>query len=258
MRGAALDYACDFVYGKKVSVIPLVKGAKKPAIESWKEYQNRYATADEMAHTWVDGCNLGIVTGSISGVVVVDCESLEDAKWFAENRGKTPVVAQTPRGFHLYFQHPNQHVLNAQRVRDESGNPRYDVRGDGGYVVAPPSAVDLSDEVKVAGVYMWGKGRELVSPKDLPLFNMKWRPDSVSMPGVSKRVADGELYIRHIKAVSGSSGHADTFRAVCRLKDSGMPAEDALAAMISWNQTNADPQWTLHELLHKVKSVYSE
>ena len=60
------------------------------------------------------------------------------------------MVVETPRGVHLYFRHPGTHVGNRTRVKDETAKPRYDIRGDGGYVVAPPSEVVADGEdVKV-------------------------------------------------------------------------------------------------------------
>lgn len=49
---------------------------KHPALSSWKEFQNRRATEDEV-RSWFTGhpeLNVGIVTGKISGVVVLDVD----------------------------------------------------------------------------------------------------------------------------------------------------------------------------------------
>ena len=60
------------------SVIPL--RGKRPAIPSWTEYQTRRPTQDEI-RSWFSNSsgstppNIGIVTGSISGLVVVDCDT---------------------------------------------------------------------------------------------------------------------------------------------------------------------------------------
>jgi len=53
------------------SVIPLE--GKIPSIV-WKEYQARYPTDEELQRWFSDGKkNIGIVTGKISGLSVVDC-----------------------------------------------------------------------------------------------------------------------------------------------------------------------------------------
>ncbi|MBM3221539.1 MAG: bifunctional DNA primase/polymerase, partial [Candidatus Rokubacteria bacterium] len=73
-------------------------------------------------------------TGRVSGVVVLDADGedgLESLKTL-----QTPVttwLSRTGRGSHQWFQHPGVTIGNRAGVR-----PHLDVRGDGGYVVAPP------------------------------------------------------------------------------------------------------------------------
>lgn len=223
-----------------LSVLPMGRN-KKPA-RKWKPYQTRIATHVEIS-SW-EAPNVAIVTGSISGVVVVDCDTIENARWFWRNRGKTTVWVRTRRGVHLYFRHPGQPVRNAAPVYDDIGVARYDVRGDGGYVMAPPSVV--SGHVYRWGAHDWGR---------LPRFRMEWRPETHN--GISKEYTDGRKYIDKIVAVSGQGGHNDTWRAVRTLRDAGMAESEALAAMVEWNQTNAQPPWSVQELLHKVRGAYS-
>lgn len=256
MSNEVKEAALRYIFGMRVSCLPLVVDRKVPGIDSWKEYQSRFPLATEVMN-WPSG-NLGIVTGSISCLVVVDCESREDALWFWHNRGQTTCVAETPRGIHLYFKHPGEHIGNAQRVKDEDGVPRYDIRGDGGYVVAPPSEVVQCEDVKVSGKYSWRTGKHLVLPENLPEFNPNWRPIVQTTSYQSRRITDGVKYIAQIRAVSGSGGHGDTWRAVNVLRESGMDETDALAAMVEWNQTNAEPPWSVGELLHKVRDCFSK
>ncbi|MFP2964472.1 bifunctional DNA primase/polymerase, partial [Myxococcus sp. 1LA] len=84
--------------------------------------------------------NVAIATGARSGVDVVDVDAKSDgvatlAKQEKE-RGDLPptVVAQTSGGgFHLYFRHTGL-VSKAASIA-----PGIDTRGNGGYVIAPPS-----------------------------------------------------------------------------------------------------------------------
>lgn len=120
-----------------LSVIPVGKD-KKPLI-SWKEYQDRHATEDEIKKWWMDypNANVGIVTGKISGIAVLDCDSQDAISAFlAQYKGETP-AAKTPRGMHYYFRYEDG-IRNTVKV----GNLDMDIRGEGGYVVAPPSVND--------------------------------------------------------------------------------------------------------------------
>ncbi len=120
------------------SVIPLGRNSKRPAIE-WEPFQRRRPTLEELDAWFTNGdANIGIVTGAISGLVVLDIDGPEGE---ASMRGlEVPLTKEvrTPRGRHLYFEHPG----NTKVPTAVGFLPHVDVRGDGGYVVAPPSIVN--------------------------------------------------------------------------------------------------------------------
>ncbi len=231
-----------------LSVIPLGKD-KRPMIK-WKEFQTRVPTYDELTE-WPKW-NIAIATGAQSNLAVIDCESKEDAEWFWKSRGKSPVCVKTRRGFHLYFRHPGERVLNATRVPDEEGRPRYDVRGDGGYVLAPPSTWQ-KDEVK--GRYEWT--RMMMPTASLPEFDLAWGPERKSHQSVdTPAIRNVEAYIAKIFAVSGKSGHSKTWKVVNYLKESRVSEAEASMLLSRWNSTNADPPWDVKDLLYKLGQVY--
>jgi hypothetical protein len=130
-----IDTALQY-HEKGLSVIP-VRPDKKPFIP-WTEYQSRYATPEEIRAWWQKwpGAMIGIVTGSISGIFVIDCDS-EEAYWrIQELLPDTFItcIAKTPRGYHLYLVMPKERIDNAAGIL-----PGVDVRGEGGYIIAPPS-----------------------------------------------------------------------------------------------------------------------
>lgn len=81
--------------------------------------------------------NIGIATGAVSGIVVLDSDGPEgDAalrEFIGDDFSELPANI-TSKGRHLLFQHPGTKVKNRVRLREQ-----LDVRGDGGYIVAPPS-----------------------------------------------------------------------------------------------------------------------
>lgn len=238
-------YATLYVSRFGLSVIPM--GSDKKPLIKWLDLQSRRPTVAELLG-WPKE-NLAIVTGAISNLVVVDCESREDAEWFYKERGKSSAIVQSRRGFHLYFQHPGQRVANAQKVGKNDGMTHtYDVRGDGGYVLAPPS-------LHSAGAYKWSI--PLIETGKLPRFDPSWRPETVGLMKSEREIRDAQAYIGKIRAVSGSGGHGDTFRAACVLKDAGLSEGEALMALQEWNRTNADPPWGDRDLLHKVRSAFA-
>jgi hypothetical protein len=144
-----LSYAFTYLQ-KNLSVIPLVYGDKKPAIE-WKEYQGRKATEDEVRRWFSRPHNIGIVCGSVSNnLIVIDFDSEEKFKEFYEKIDKLypdlrdvilgTWIVETGKGRHIYLRlsiDPDD-FRNRMRtkVRLVEG---VDIKGEGGYVVAPPS-----------------------------------------------------------------------------------------------------------------------
>ncbi len=117
------------------SIIPLEPKGKRPIIK-WQEFQKRKPTKAEILE-WFEHRenNIGIVTGSISGITVLDCDSTE-AEALARKMGlPTTLTVKTGRGRHFYFKY-EPGTRNFQK-RDDL--PGIDLRSDGGYVVAPPS-----------------------------------------------------------------------------------------------------------------------
>ena len=113
-----------------------IEQCKRPLVP-WTEFQNRLPTMEEVTHwfTMNPSANIGIVTGKVSNLVVFDLDS-EAAEEYAQEEGGFPETAKvkTGKGYHIYMRHPGFDVRN--RVNKKLA---IDIRGDGGYVAAPPS-----------------------------------------------------------------------------------------------------------------------
>lgn len=132
MMNEALEYAA-----LNLSVIPL--GPDKRPLEKWLPYQEKRATEEEIKAWWnkYPNANVGIITGKISNLTVIDCDSNEAASAFREVYKGNTVTAKTPRGTHYYFQYA-EGTRNTVKVKGID----LDIRSEGGYVVAPPSIND--------------------------------------------------------------------------------------------------------------------
>jgi hypothetical protein len=157
VKHAALGYRLGFDF----SVIPIKPRAKVPMV-TWQTYQTELADESQVLEwftQWPDA-NVGIVTGKISGITVVDTDT--DAGYGAVSKYLPPLfltpTARTQKGGrHLYFKYVPG-LSNKVRVIDG-----VDVRGDGGFVVAPPSEGEL-------GSYEWieGSGLGMVDIEEMP------------------------------------------------------------------------------------------
>lgn len=147
---AALDYL-----GRGWSVIPVRERDKRPAV-AWKDYQRRRVT-EKTLHGWFrrsPDYNVAIVTGALSGLVVVDVDPRHGGKKSLSDlegeHGRLPETLESVTGGggrHLYFCHPGGVVSNRVNIR-----PGIDLRGDGGCIVAPPSVHPSGKR------YRWKKG----------------------------------------------------------------------------------------------------
>ena len=112
---------------------------KHPRVK-WQSYQQRRSTDDEIRTWWTrwPDANVAIITGTISGLVVIDVDprhggdaSLSQLLPLPE----TPICLTGGGGQHVYLQHPSSIIPNGAALL-----PGIDLRGDGGYVIAPPSS----------------------------------------------------------------------------------------------------------------------
>ena len=121
-------------------VVPVRPGEKMPAVR-WADYTTHAATVDEITHWFsVGGYGIGLVQGSTAGTIVLDFDG-EDGwdtlRALEREHGELP---ESPRqitpggGLHYVFRHPGRHVPTRKGIL-----PGFDVRGDGGFIVAYPS-----------------------------------------------------------------------------------------------------------------------
>ena len=117
------------------SIIPIGKN-KRPLVHSWKEYQTKRATKEEF-YQWgktYPEMQLGIITGKISALVVLDIDDYKEGHTLPFEIPKTITAKTGSGGKHYYFKYPEEGLDN---MADHE--QKWDIRGDGGYVVAPPS-----------------------------------------------------------------------------------------------------------------------
>jgi Bifunctional DNA primase/polymerase, N-terminal len=124
------------------SVLPLRARDKRPLIR-WEDLQKERPAEGDIAEwfrCWPDA-NIGVVTGEISNLIVLDIDpkhggdaSLERLQQRFGSLSATVEAVTGGGGRHLYFAHPGG--LTRNRAGLVQG---IDLRGDGGYVVAPPS-----------------------------------------------------------------------------------------------------------------------
>jgi hypothetical protein len=166
------------------SIVPAAIEGKR-ALVGWRHWQQATADPDQLRTWWRrrPKANLALVTGTISGVVVVDIDPRHHGDHalaeLEQRHGDLPwtAVVETPSGgVHVYLAHPGGRIANsASRI-----GLGIDVRGDGGLALLPPSR-------RADGCYRWALG----GPGGVPSMPAAWaellRPPPGDAPGSTRR-----------------------------------------------------------------------
>jgi hypothetical protein len=127
------------------SIVPIPVDKKDPPLTKWRGYKIRRASVEEI----FDWCieygifNIGIVTGGVSKLVVIDCDSSEQReglKAYIPEIGQTSVY-RTNRGYHYLFR-SNGERIGTQHILLDKLEGGIELKGEGSYVVVPPSKVE--------------------------------------------------------------------------------------------------------------------
>ena len=120
---------------------------KKESITKWKQYQTTIAAPEQMQLWDKQQLNVAIVTGSLSGLWVLDIDGEVGQKTFntlIAQYGELPptLTAKSYNGVHYYFRYPTDGSVITNLISESAHGEALtgiDVRGQGGYIIAPPS-----------------------------------------------------------------------------------------------------------------------
>ena len=240
---AALDYLA-----RGWSVIPVRRKDKRPVIP-WQAYQGRRPSMEAVAawfSRWPEA-NVGIVTGTVSALVVLDIDpahgGVESLERWQTLHGMLPPTLESLTGGggrHLYFAHPGEPCPSRVGLL-----PGLDLRGDGGYVVAPPS-------VHPSGrAYRWREGHEpgRISPARLPRALLAVGDSSRAGHTLAywrQLLRDGVVEGERNSAVASISGH---------LLWHGVDPQVVGELMLCWNRVRCRPPLSDEEVVRTVESI---
>ena len=242
--------ACREYLARHWSVIPVRPHDKRPAIR-WQEFQQRQATRTEIEgwfKQWPDA-NVAIVTGAISGLVVLDIDPEHDGEGslagLIQEHGPLPRTIEATTGGggrHLYFSHPGGLVRNKVGLA-----PGIDLRGDGGCVVAPPS-------IHASGKsYRWLSGH---APGQIPLAAMPaWLVRLVTAG--HQRPGHGIDYWRDLVRQGVPEGERNNTIAsfAGHLLWHGVDPDVVQELLLCWNRVRCRPALSDKEVIRTVDSI---
>jgi len=248
MQKTAIAEAALRYLGRGWSVLPLRGGDKRPLIR-WDGLQQARADAATVTQWFsqAPAANVGIVTGEISNLIVLDVDPKhggdESLAELERRFGALPQTAEARTGGggrHLYFAHPGG--LTPNRVGLKQG---IDLRGDGGYVVAPPSLHPSGE------LYAWQPGHspDEMSPAPLP----RWLLFAGHGPRARRTLGDWRQLVRD--GVSEDERNTTIASLTGHLLWHGVDPQVALELMLSWNRVRCRPPLDDDEVARVVASI---
>lgn len=220
------------------SVLPVRPEEKRPFMTNWLQYTKTRAPK-AMVESWftnLAGAGVGVVTGKISNMVVLDVE--HDCPFPIEDllrKYPTQMIAKSGGGgWHLFYQYPVNQSRVSNRVRIFEGA---DLRADGGFIVLPPTMHPSGNR------YEWIK-RGPLGAFPVALLDLQAQP----------RV-QGEGWITEALRGVSEGGRNDTCaRLAGYFFKKGMNADIVEALLLDWNERN-EPPLPVHEVRTTIKSI---
>jgi len=221
------------------SVIPSGSGDKgKAPLVNWTEYQSQQPTEDDL-QKWQQELRpqlWGIVTGAISGVVVLDADTPEARAKLESELGQQPHIITPRGGGHWYFQHPGYHVKTTVRII-----PDVDIRADGGFVNIVGSRPDGEYQIQILPtldtLLPWDK-----LPQRIQQALNGSKPATQKAAPVNETILNGERNAT-LTSLAGT------------MRQRGMPQTAIEAALLETNATLCQPPLPKDAVLTIARSV---
>jgi len=232
------------------SIVAVAPRAKRPIVR-WEPFQHEPPSEDQLEQwfkRWPDA-NLAVVTGEVSGLVVLDVDPRHGGKEslaaLESRHGKLPETIESITGGggrHLFFAHPGREVRNRVGIM-----PGIDLRGDGGTIVLPPSVHPSGKR------YRWKRGH---APGDRPIAPLPIWLEISRLAGdefqghplaywralARKDVREGERN----STIASFAGH---------LFWHGVDPDVILELMLAWNRVRCGPPLPDDEVIDTVNSI---
>ena len=196
--------------------------------------------------------NVGIVTGDVSQITVIDFDSKEAYDEVFSKIGAAPTTlrVKTPRGIHLYL----AYTPELKQTAAMCGINGLDIRQEGGYIVAPPSRV--KDKT-----YTWvNESTELGTWDKLVELQDSYKPVQQPRTGVTalSGVGDQPTWVSEYLSNGAPEGQRnDVATRLAGYLNSKRISEDIARGLLESFRLACNPPMDERELDAVVRSIYS-
>ena len=220
------------------SILPVKPDEKRPYMTNWLQY-TRTRPGKQLVSNWFNnltGAGVGLVTGKISGVVVLDVEHWcptpvdELLKKYPTNM----IARSGGGGVHLFYSYPQNVGKISNRVGIFDGA---DLRADGGFLVLPPTMHPSGNR------YEWIK-RGIPGAFPMAFLDLE-----------SRSPTSNEGWITEALRGVSEGGRNDTCaRLAGYFFKKGLNSDIVEALLMEWNEKN-DPPLPVSEVRTTIKSI---
>ncbi|WP_240740056.1 bifunctional DNA primase/polymerase [Leucobacter triazinivorans] len=224
-----------------VPVFPCVPGEKRPLVR--RGFHDASADPQQVGMWWSrwPSANIGIPTGAASGAEVVDVDVHQAVTGFPAFRaahreghatGWAALVRTPSGGLHAYYPSDPGRVQSSW----QAARAHVDFRGDGGYIIAPPSQVLRPSGVRAPYRLIVTSGdapapvdavrlREFLDPRTpIPI-------DAARPARVGRRGSDANVLAGWVAGRGEGERNRGLFWAACRLAEAGTSPDSTLEAL---------------------------
>jgi len=259
LAGAALSFAY-----LGIPVFPCVPGGKQPLTP--KGFHDASSSA-RIVHSWwqrAPDANIGLPTGASTGILVVDVDVHPGGSGFpAFERARSEGLAddwgwmvRTPSGgIHAYYPTVRGHEQRSWQVP----SAHVDFRGDGGYVIAPPSRIDVDGIVKTYEVIAVAtQPAKPVDAMKLREFLEPPRPTPAAPPaGLPAKGCRPEALARTVALTPEGGRNRALFWACCRMAEDGHSRANATSFLMPAAQHAGLPDREIESTIHSAFRIAS-
>lgn len=203
-------------------------------------------TEDNMLVGWWDlnpSANIAIACGKRSGIVVLDVdaahgghESLAELLVEYGSLPSTPVSKTGGGGEHIFFKHPGIEIRNSAGKLGRG----LDIRGDGGYVIAPPSIHPNGTS------YEWEVRPSQVALADMPQWMIELLKENYP-PATKEKTDNSDI-------VSGERNNYLT-KIAGGMRRMGLSEDSMFAALVIHNREKCNPPLSEGEVFQIASSI---
>lgn len=219
-----------------VPVFPCAAYGKRPATEHG--FHDATTNLDQVEAWWRQspGANLGVPTGTASGAVVVDVDvhgpvdgraGFDRADRASLLEGWELLVRTPTGGMHAYY----PATPGSEQRSWQAARAGIDFRGDGGYIIVPPSLRSIEGATSGYQVEQvnTGAASTLDAQRLRDFLDPRPTPSRAASGGVDR---DVDVDVSRLAAWVAARGEGERnrglFWAACRLAENNVPASDAL------------------------------